>query len=165
MASVRGKGRKPLERHRESTWAASTVEYAAWTRMIRRCENPRHRAYPYYGGRGIRVCARWRASYAAFLADMGRRPSPRHQLDRIDNEGHYEPGNVRWATREEQQRNTRATRWVVVHGERLALSDAVERYAVVQKKTVEQRLATGWNDHQAVTAPLHARRKRCIGEG
>ena len=76
--------------------------------MVARCEEgPRHKDWHLYGGRGIEVCARWRASYVAFLADMGRKPSSLHSIDRIDVNGHYEPGNCRWATPSEQRRNQR----------------------------------------------------------
>lgn len=83
------------------------AEYTCWKNMRRRCTNPAAKDYSRYGGRGITVCDRWQQSYAVFLADVGRRPSPTHSLDRIDNAGHYAPGNVRWATRSEQRRNTR----------------------------------------------------------
>lgn len=82
-------------------------EYAAWGAMIQRCTNPRHPRWKYYGARGITVCARWRQSFDAFLADMGRKPHPSLTLDRRNNDGHYEPGNCRWATWTEQRANRR----------------------------------------------------------
>lgn len=83
-----------------------SVEYQAWSAMRSRCLNPNHSNYPDYGGRGITVCDRWRDSFVAFYEDVGRRP-PGHSLDRIDNDGNYEPGNVRWATAQEQAMNRR----------------------------------------------------------
>lgn len=80
--------------------------YDRWRGMWSRCRNRNHSAFSYYGGRGIRVCDRWR-DFTAFVADVGAPPSPAHTLDRTDNNGHYEPGNVRWATPTEQQANTR----------------------------------------------------------
>jgi hypothetical protein len=88
-----------------------TPEYYAWVSMIRRCHAPRARNYRLYGARGITVCQRWRESFPTFLGDVGRKPSPDLSLDRIDNNGNYEPGNVRWATRSEQQRNKRPFQW------------------------------------------------------
>lgn len=81
-------------------------EYHSWSGLIQRCTNPNSQKYPHYGGRGISVCPRWRESYAVFLADMGRCPA-RMSLDRINNDGNYEPGNCRWATAKEQVRNRR----------------------------------------------------------
>lgn len=81
--------------------------YASWCQMIARCENPRNPKYRDYGDRGITVCERWRRSFPEFLADMGSKPSPVHSLDRINNDGNYEPGNVRWATPVEQRHNRR----------------------------------------------------------
>lgn len=77
--------------------------------MRQRCQNPNADKFKHYGGRGIRVCDRWQ-SFENFFADMGHPPTPKHELDRMDNEGHYEPGNVRWATRKQQVRNTRVTK-------------------------------------------------------
>lgn len=82
-----------------------TSEYQAWLSMIQRCRNQRKRTFRHYGGRGITVCARWQESFTAFLADMGRKPSASHSIDRIDSNGNYEPRNCRWATSIQQGRN------------------------------------------------------------
>ena len=87
---------------------AGTPEYRAWKGMKTRCTNDREKGWKNYGGRGIRVCDRWLNSFEAFLADVGPRPSPQHSIDRFpDNDGNYEPGNVRWATRKQQSENRR----------------------------------------------------------
>lgn len=86
---------------------SSTQVYRAWTGMIERCSNPNFRQWDSYGGRGITICDRWRERFENFLADIGEPPSPDHSLDRINNDGNYEPGNCRWATRVEQSANRR----------------------------------------------------------
>lgn len=93
---------------RPSGFDSYTPEYGAWKNMRRRCNNPNNAWWHRYGGRGIKVCPEWDDpvfGFQAFVQDMGPRPSPQHMLDRIDNDGHYEPGNCRWATMAEQVEN------------------------------------------------------------
>lgn len=90
-------------KHGHSIRGHKSAEYRIWTGMIQRCTNPNVKAFNRYGGRGIKVCAEWLESFETFLAYVGRRPSSEHSIDRHpDNDGNYEPGNVRWATQSEQ---------------------------------------------------------------
>lgn len=84
-----------------------TPEYICWITMIRRCEDPKADSYKYYGLRGISVCKRWRKSFVNFLKDMGTKPTPKHSIDRINNDGNYSPKNCRWATALQQVHNRR----------------------------------------------------------
>lgn len=131
-------------------------EYAAWEAMKDRCYNKSRRSYYLYGGRGIRVCERWTHSFEAFLADMGFRPSPKHTLDRFpDQNGNYEPGNCRWATREQQTRNQRNTHYITYQNETLCMTDWAQRLGI-HPATLSNRLnRSGWSVERAFTEPTH----------
>lgn len=132
-----------------------TAEYKAWQSMKSRCYYKKGPAYADYGGRGITVCDRWRNSYEAFLADVGRRPSPSHSLNRIDNDGNYEPGNVEWATIAQQARNTRRNRFLSINGERLCVLDWAARVGVMPE-LIYRRLARGESPEDAVFRKVKA---------
>ncbi len=127
-------------------------EYQVWGNMKRRCSDPKAAQYAYYGGRGIKVCERWQ-SFENFFADMGPRPSPRHQIDRTDNDGNYEPGNCRWVTCKENQNNRHTTRWLQLGEERMTTTDWSARTGI-KADTILVRLARGWTVEKALTTPV-----------
>lgn len=101
--------------------------YGIWKGMVVRCTQPKSNAWPWYGARGIKVCDRW-MDFWNFVDDMGERPSPSHSLDRFpNNDGDYEPGNCRWATRKEQSRNTRVTLFVEIEGAKYTVAELAEK--------------------------------------
>lgn len=124
--------------------------YHTWWLMRRRCENPAHKSYADYGGRGIRVCERW-LDVRSFVEDMGPRP-PEASLDRIDNDGNYEPSNCRWATKSEQQLNKRNTAYLKVGGVTKPRSQWA-REKGVSHSLINWRLKSGWSPEAAVNTP------------
>ncbi len=129
-------------------------EYVVWAGMIQRCTDPACKSYPRYGGRGITVCARWRHSFENFLADMGPRPGPAYSIDRIENDGNYEPGNCRWATEEEQRRNTRRNRFIEFNGVQKTMTEW-ERSLGMRRGTLQARLDQHrWPLELAITTPV-----------
>lgn len=143
--------------HAKTTDRPATTEYAAWARMISRCGNPEARGYRNYGGRGISVCSQWRDDFTSFLEDVGARPSPDHSLDRYpDNDGNYEPGNVRWATRDEQANNKRTTVRLTLRGETMALTEWA-RHLGIEYTTLRSRFHKGWSVEDMLTRPKRGR--------
>lgn len=129
----------------------ATAEYEAWSKMLRRCRNDFDRSYANYGGRGISVCERW-LSFENFYADMGPRPSKQHSLDRVDNDGNYEPDNCRWTTRDVQGRNRRTSVVLTLAGEAMTVTEWAERLNL-SRYTIFSRLRKGASAEEAL-APL-----------
>lgn len=109
-----------------------TRTYGIWTHIKSRCYNPNDPAYHNYGGRGITVCREWINDYMAFLSYVGEPPTPKHTMDRIKNEGNYEPGNVRWTTKKEQGANRRTNKWIECNGINMIQSCWAELFGIRQ---------------------------------
>ena len=131
-----------------------TPEYATWVSMRRRCRDTTEGVFKKYGGRGITVCDRWDNSFEAFLQDMGPRPSPKHSIDRINNNGNYEPGNCRWATMTVQQRNTRKTRLLTFEGRTMSMADWAEVLGMNYGTLCARINNCGWSIDDAIRRPL-----------
>jgi len=148
-----------MEQHGHAPRSGFTPEYTVWNNIRQRCTNRGAHNFKFYGGRGIRVCDRWRRSFKAFLADVGTRPGPGYSLDRIDNARGYEPGNVAWRSMKEQSRNTRRNRVIEFRGERMCVAAWAERIGMPQIALLK-RLRRGWTVEQALTLPLGHRLPR-----
>lgn len=126
--------------------------YSAWMQMVRRCTDPSRSYWPNYGGRGIKLYEPW-LKFENFLADMGLRPSLKHTIDRHpDNNGNYEPGNVRWATYTEQGRNRRTNKFLTYDGKTACISEWAE-ITGLSKTVIRERLLRGWTVEAALTTP------------
>jgi hypothetical protein len=151
--------------HREDLAARSTThggtysaEYHCWAGMLVRCRNPKSTEYHNYGGRGITVSPSWN-DFARFLADVGKRPSPLHSLERVNNDGGYFPGNVVWATRKTQSRNRRGLRMIVYKGRRQCLKQWTEELGLPYDQT-KGRLRSGWTVEKAFSEAAAAKPSR-----
>lgn len=138
-----------------------TPEYGIWHGMKDRCSNPKSDRWLRYGGRGIRVCERWLNSFENFYADMGPRPSSDHQIDRIDNDGDYEPGNCRWVTRLVNSNNKESSRMIEFRGKTQSLSQWAREVGLT-KGALETRLNTGWTVERALTEPTGALKSNTV---
>lgn len=127
--------------------------YGIWMKMLRRCYDPKDSQYERYGGRGIKVCDRWRTSIDAFASDMGPRPSRGHSIDRKDNDGNYEPGNCKWSTTVEQENNRRTNVFVEFDGKRLTINEW-ERATGISQYAIRHRLKKGWTVRDVLTKPM-----------
>lgn len=130
-----------------------SAEYGIWAGIKHRCHNRFCKEYPKYGERGIKVCDRWINSFENFFADMGDRPSPKHSIDRIDNNGHYEPSNCRWATNKTQGRNRRSNRNIEYLGRTQCLSAWCEELGI-RRDSVKWLAKMGLSDSEALSVAV-----------
>lgn len=128
-------------------------EHKVWIDMRQRCQNRNRGNFKFYGGRGITVCGRWNRSFLAFVEDMGFRPSPKHTIERIDNNGPYAPWNCKWATASEQRHNYSRNRWLKIDGRRQTIGDwASERG--LDERLIRIRIRRGISERDAVMTPV-----------
>lgn len=142
-------------RHGDAQVGRITSEFYTWCNMLRRCNDPNDQSFANYGGRGITVDERW-LEFANFLADLGRKPSPTHTLDRINNDGPYAPGNCRWATRSTQARNSRHARLVTFNGLTLSLAEWAERVGI-SRTVLDARYRKDWPTDEMLLRPVGAK--------
>lgn len=129
-----------------------STEYRTWRKIKERCLNERDKSYPRYGGAGITICDEWRDDFLAFLKHVGKRPTPRHSMDRINGKLGYQPGNVRWATPRVQGGNTTRVRSIEIRGVVRSVRQWA-RFSRVSYAGILQRLNLGWLPEDAVFAP------------
>ena len=130
---------------------ARTCEYKIWQSMKARCKNPNAKAYPYYGGRGIKVCKRWLAGFDSFYEDMGERPSEKHSLERVENNGDYSPENCKWVLRIEQSNNQRNNILATVGGQTKTIAQWSGGTQTKMYGRARARVSRGWCDECAIT--------------
>ncbi len=135
----------------------NTPEHSTWRDMRKRCRNKKSKSYKNYGGRGIYVCEKWN-SFESFLEDMGRKPSPGHTIERVDNNGPYSPDNCRWADRKEQMNNVRYNHMLTLNGQTRTMMEWSE-ITGINYSTLRNRVNVyGWSDEKALTTKGDARR-------
>lgn len=132
---------------------SNTREYKIWQMMIYRCCTLTAWEYPHYGGRGIQVCKRWRKSFIYFSEDMGTAPSSKHTLDRIDNDGDYEPSNCRWATRRQQANNRDGNIAIEFAGQTRTIAEWARKLGFTRSGLLYDRLNAGWSVQRTLTTP------------
>lgn len=136
--------------------ATGTLTWRRWRSMINRCYMKNSKSFRDYGGRGIAVCDAWRESFVAFLDDMGECPSGDLTLDRIDPNGNYEPGNCRWATRVQQNRNSSRNRMLSYAGQTMCVSEWAEQLGL-NYRTIMTRLSKGWSTERTLGTAVDAK--------
>ena len=145
-----------------------TVLYSVWRGLRQRCNNPKHASYHNYGGRGITVCEEWDKSFQAFYdwsyangysTENQKDEKLKLTIDRIDNNGNYEPSNCRWVDRKTQTRNMRTTRFITFNGQNKSVSEWCEIYGI-KLQTFNTRIRNGWSIEEALTKPIGSRKSK-----
>jgi hypothetical protein len=165
-AAITGNKRRKLY-HGYNSKTATPLEkkcYYTWQAMKRRCLKNSESCFDRYGGRGILVCEKWKNNYQAFFEDMGLPPSMDHQIDRVDNDGNYEPSNCRWVTRQENARNKSNNSYLEHKGKILTIAEWAE-VTGLDRGLIESRVSKGWpmdkvfspkmtgGKHRSITTP------------
>lgn len=143
---------KARTKHGATKGGVATPEYYTWAAIKQRCTYANGSAWENYGGRGITFADEFKNNFQAFYAYVGPRPSPQHSIERIDNEKGYERGNLKWATRREQQRNQRRNRYLEARGKRQIIADWAAETGL-SAGTIWDRLARGWEVERALFTP------------
>lgn len=170
VSSLRGGGAKscgcePQKKHAQRFTKHGHSKhplYSTYKSMLHRCFNKNAQAFKYYGGRGISVCERWRCGadgkdgFECFVIDMGNKPTSKHSIDRIDNNGSYSPENCRWATPKQQGNNVRSN-FKIPHGDKIKTISELSEGAVVSYETLRSRLKSGWDVEAARIKPSQIR--------
>ena len=145
-----------------------TVLYSVWRGLRQRCNNPKHASYHNYGGRGITVCEEWDKSFQAFYdwsyangysTENQKDEKLKLTIDRIDNNGNYEPSNCRWVDRKTQTRNMRTTRFITFNGQNKSVSEWCEIYGI-KLQTFNTRIRNGWTIEEALTKPIGSKKSK-----
>ena len=137
-----------------------SAEHVTWRGMRERCTNINCTRYRDYGGRGITVCVRWQNSFEDFLEDMGRKPTPNHVIDRIDNDGNYEPSNCKWATQKESCNNRRTSKLYTFNGKTQTIPQWADNVGILTS-TLNSRIGNyGWDLERALVEPIDNTRRR-----
>lgn len=132
---------------------SQSCEFGCWNSMIQRCTNPKSHNWRRYGGRGIKVCDRWMRSFKSFFNDMGNKPSRRHSIERLNNNGDYEPNNCVWDTGKPQCRNRANNVLLTLNGRTLCIAEWSEKITV-RCSILYGRKRRGWSDEKILTEPV-----------
>jgi hypothetical protein len=139
-------------KHGESARGKTSAEYRVWAHMLDRCKNPKNARFHRYGGRGIFVCGRWH-KFENFIRDVGHRPSPKHSIERRDNDGNYEPTNCYWATTIQQANNKTTNHNLTFNGTTMTVTRWASKLGI-KTSTLRARVKRGWSLSTALEKPV-----------